>query len=148
MFGGSSQSTYAASWWQRSAFPEGGFQIALSWISRKPRRTGETRAELGIARGQHRCRQRSIRLPDVAELAGLVGRGDAGLVVHLVGSQPRLPLVRERAREVLAHSLDLGGGEERLEDDEPIAPVRVDLGWGRVHGAIMAATVSALRVRQ
>jgi hypothetical protein len=36
MFGGSSQSKYAASWWHRSAVPDGGFQIALSCATRAP----------------------------------------------------------------------------------------------------------------
>ena len=36
MFLGVRNSRYAASWWQSSALPDGGFQIMLSWISRRP----------------------------------------------------------------------------------------------------------------
>jgi len=36
MFFGVRNSRYAASWWQSSALPDGGFQIMLSWISRSP----------------------------------------------------------------------------------------------------------------
>jgi hypothetical protein len=45
MFGGSSHSRYAASWWQSSALPDGGFQIALSCATRAPGRPASALAQ-------------------------------------------------------------------------------------------------------
>ena len=41
--------------------------------------------------------------------------------------------MREAGREALAQALDLRGGEELVDDEEPVAAVRLDLRFGGLH---------------
>ena len=100
------------------------------------REAGERGAERGVALGQHGGGERPVGLPDVAELARAVGRRRRRVVVDLVGREAGLPLVREAAVEALAHALDLVGVEALLDDEEAVAPVRLDLLRRGQHGRI------------